>query len=109
MALLLQQALAHGVAPGYARRLLYTFEAGEPGTAEESLAHPPTPTLVEPLTDRELEVLRLLRTDLTGPEMAAALVVSVNTIKTHIKHIYSKLNVHCRYEAVQRAAEIGLL
>ena len=65
--------------------------------------------LVEPLSDRELDVLHLLNTDLSGPEIAAKLVVSVNTVKTHMKHIYDKLNVHSRYEAVERAKELGLL
>jgi LuxR family maltose regulon positive regulatory protein len=53
--------------------------------------------------------LRLLRTDFSGPDLAAELVVSMNTVKTHIKRIYSKLNVHSRYEAIERARELGLL
>jgi LuxR family maltose regulon positive regulatory protein len=109
MARLLREAVAHGVAPGYAGQLLDGFEAGESEPAEDLLAPAPTPALVDPLTDRELEVLRLLRTDLSGPEIAEELVVSSNTIKTHIKHIYSKLNVHSRYEAVVRARELDLL
>ena len=64
---------------------------------------------LDPLSDRELEVLRLLDTDLTGPEIAAELTVSVNTVKTHIKRIYNKLDVHSRYEAVVRAKGAGLL
>jgi LuxR family maltose regulon positive regulatory protein len=109
MALLLQKALAHDIAPGYVRRLLDAFEVWESGTAQGSPAYHATTTLVDPLTDRELEVLHLLRTDLSGPEIAAELMVSMNTIKTHIKHIYGKLNVHSRYEAVQRARELDLL
>jgi LuxR family maltose regulon positive regulatory protein len=54
-------------------------------------------------------MLRLLNTDLSGPEIAAELVVSVNTVKTHIRRIYSKLNAHSRYEAVERAREMNLL
>jgi LuxR family maltose regulon positive regulatory protein len=76
---------------------------------EDSLAHPGTPTLADPLTHRELEVLRLLPTSLSGPEIAVELVVSINTVKTHIKRIYSKLNVHSRYEAIERARELDLL
>jgi LuxR family maltose regulon positive regulatory protein len=109
IALLLQEAVARGAAPGYAERLLDAFEAWEPRTEEDSRTHPPTFALVDPLTERELEVLRLLPTDLSGPEIAAELVVSINTVKTHIKRIYSKLNVHSRHEAVQRATELDLL
>ena len=55
------------------------------------------------------EVLRLLRTELSGPEMARELYVSVNTVKTHTKRIYDKLGAHSRYEAVERAHELGLI
>ena len=61
------------------------------------------------LSDRELEVLRLLATDLTGPEIAARLYVSVNTLRTHTKHIFTKLAVNTRRSAVSRAAELHLL
>ena len=63
----------------------------------------------EGLSDRELEVLRLLATDLTGPEIARHLFVSVNTLRTHTKHIFTKLDVNTRRAAVRRAAELGLL
>jgi LuxR family maltose regulon positive regulatory protein len=64
---------------------------------------------LERLSNRELEVLRLLNTDLSAPEIAVELVVSVNTVRTHIKRIYSKLDAHSRYEAVGRARELDLL
>jgi LuxR family maltose regulon positive regulatory protein len=64
--------------------------------------------LVDPLSDRELDVLRLLRTDLSGPEIARQLHVSLNTLRTHTKHIYTKLDAGNRREAVRRAAELGL-
>ncbi len=60
------------------------------------------------LSDRELDVLKLLRSDLSGPEIARALHVSVNTLRTHTKHIYTKLGATNRREAVSRAAELGL-
>ena len=62
----------------------------------------------EPLSERELEVLRLLRTDLSGPEIARELMVSLNTLRTHTKNIYSKLGVNNRRAAVRRAEELDL-
>jgi LuxR family transcriptional regulator, maltose regulon positive regulatory protein len=64
---------------------------------------------VDPLSERELEVLRLLTTDLSGPEIARELVVSVNTVRTHIKNVYMKLGVNNRRAAVRLAQELGLL
>ena len=61
------------------------------------------------LSDRELQVLRLLGSELTGPEIARELFVSHNTIRTHTKHIYTKLDVSSRRAAVSRARERGLL
>ena len=65
--------------------------------------------LVEPLSDRELDVLRLLGTDLDGPGIARHLVVSVHTVRTHTKNIYAKLGVTSRRAAVRRAADLDLL
>ncbi len=65
--------------------------------------------LVEPLSERELDVLRLLRSELSGPEMAGQLVVSVNTLRTHTRNIYAKLGVTSRRAALRRAEELGLL
>jgi LuxR family maltose regulon positive regulatory protein len=66
-------------------------------------------SLVDPLSQRELEVLRLLDSDLTGPEIARELYVSVNTLRTHTKRIFTKLDVTTRAAAVRRAHERGLL
>jgi LuxR family maltose regulon positive regulatory protein len=65
--------------------------------------------LVEPLSERELDVLRLLRTELDGPAIARELIVSLNTLRTHTKSIYAKLGVSSRRAAVRRAEELGLL
>jgi LuxR family maltose regulon positive regulatory protein len=65
--------------------------------------------LVEPLSERELDVLRLLAGDLDGPAIANELFVSINTVRTHTKNIYAKLGVNSRRTAVRRAAELGLL
>ena len=64
---------------------------------------------VEGLSAREVEVLRLRATDLSGPEVARELYVSLNTLRTHTKHIFSKLDVNSRQAAVRRAGELDLL
>lgn len=65
--------------------------------------------LAEPLSESELRVLRYLPTNLRGPEIAGELFVSLNTVRTHLRHIYAKLGVHDRTEAVARARALGLL
>ena len=65
--------------------------------------------VVDPLSDRELEVLRLLATDLDGPDVARRLVVSLNTLRTHTRNIYAKLGVNSRRAAVRRAGELNML
>ena len=65
--------------------------------------------LADPLSERELEVLRRLDSDLTGPELARQLFVSLNTLRTHTKRIFTKLDVTNRTAAVRRARELGLL
>lgn len=97
---LLRELDRQGRVPPSARLLLRAARAG--GTAAGS-------TLVDPLSARELEVLRLLDGEQTGPEIARALVLSLNTVRTHTKSIYAKLGVGSRRAAVRRAAELGLL
>jgi LuxR family maltose regulon positive regulatory protein len=65
--------------------------------------------MIEPLIERELEVMRLLENDLDGPGMARELSVSLATVRTHTRNIYAKLGVNSRRTAVRRAAELGLL
>jgi LuxR family maltose regulon positive regulatory protein len=65
--------------------------------------------LIEPLSGREVDVLRLLASDLGGPDIARELVVSLNTVRTHTKNIYAKLGVNNRRAAVRRAEELHLL
>jgi LuxR family maltose regulon positive regulatory protein len=73
------------------------FEAAEPAR------------LLEPLSESETRVLRYLPTNLSAPEIANELYLSVNTIKTHIRNVYTKLGTHSRNEAVARARALGLL
>ena len=67
------------------------------------------PSLIEPLSNRELEVLQLLDTSMTSNEVAEALFIAVSTVRVHIKHIYAKLGVSRRFEAIQRAKELRLI
>jgi LuxR family maltose regulon positive regulatory protein len=90
-----------GMTPGYVRRLLAAINKTGDST-------PVIPGLIEPLSERELDVLRLLGTDLGGPEIARELVVSLNTVRTHTKNIYAKLGVNNRRAAVRRARELDL-
>lgn len=83
---------------------------GGPGGPVGAPERPPRARAVDPdeLSDRELDVLRPLRSDLSGPDIARELHVSLNTLRTHTRHIYTKLGVTNRREAVTRAAERGL-
>jgi LuxR family maltose regulon positive regulatory protein len=77
--------------------------------ASASDTRPPTPPGPEPLSEREAEVLQLLATALTGPEIAGRLFMSINTFRTHTRHIFTKLDVNTRRGAVSRAGELNLL
>jgi LuxR family transcriptional regulator, maltose regulon positive regulatory protein len=101
MAILLQHAAKHGIAPTYVRQLLTAFPRSDDRAVVKQAQ-------LEPLSERELEVLRLLGTDLDGSEIARELVVSLNTMRTHTKNIYNKLGVNSRRAAVRRAEELHL-
>jgi len=99
------------IMPTYAGKLLAALGA-EPLVSAGQVSHPTFPTLpplIEPLSDRELEVLRLFKTELSGPEIARELVIALSTVRTHTKGIYSKLNVNSRRAAVKRATELNLI
>ena len=103
---LLDAAAKHGAAADQAGRLLASDRL--PTEQDAAPAPPPAGTLVDPLSERELDVLRLLRSELSGPDIARELVVSLNTVRTHTKSIYTKLGVNSRQAAVRRATELGL-
>jgi LuxR family transcriptional regulator, maltose regulon positive regulatory protein len=101
MASLLRTAAKQRIAPGYARRLLAAVNRSQDTPVRQGL--------IEPLSERELDVLRLLSSDLDGPDIARELTVSLNTLRTHTKSIYAKLGVSSRRAAVRQAAELNLL
>jgi LuxR family transcriptional regulator, maltose regulon positive regulatory protein len=102
MSSLLHRAVSKGITVGYASKLLAAMQAGERVVFE-----PGHSGLVEPLSERELQVLRLLDSALTNEEIGRQLYVSVNTIRTHIRNIYAKLGVNRRGDAVLRAKELN--
>ena len=89
-----------GFSLSYAKKLLAVFKATTP---------PKMKGLMDPMSDRELEVLYLIAAGLTNKEIAEKLFISLNTVKTHTKNINSKLSVNSRTKAVARAKELGLL
>jgi LuxR family maltose regulon positive regulatory protein len=105
---LLQQAAARGAAPDYVNRLLAALGAERKETISTPSSQSTSP-LVEPLTSRETEVLRLLGEGYSNQQIAEALVVTLNTVKKHASSIYGKLGVRSRTQAVVRAQELGLL
>jgi LuxR family maltose regulon positive regulatory protein len=104
-----------GVKGEYVRELLAAFAAEATRLEiDTTAAGPPSSVvarqpLLEPLTDREMEVLGLLAEGLTNPEIGQRLVISLPTVKTHARNIYGKLGVHGRREAVREARALGIL
>ena len=105
MAQLLYQAAARGIAPQYAGKLLAAFPAAEPPAKPRQ----PHMEMIEPLSEREIEVLQLIAEGLSNREIAQKLFLSVNTVKVHTYNIYSKLSVHSRTQAVAQARVLGVL
>jgi LuxR family maltose regulon positive regulatory protein len=115
---LLRQAILENFYPGYAHKLLMALEgqtrrgaafrierapaAGEAGRAS-------TPILLEPLTDRERQVLRLLAAGLSSTEVAGELVLSTGTVRSYMKSLYAKLDAHSREEAIEKGQAAGVI
>ena len=91
----------------YVNKLLTAFT--QPVSVPKSAIIHQKSDMTEPLSEREREVLKLLRTDLRGPEIASQLFVSLNTFRTHTKNIFNKLGVNNRRAAVRRAEELNLI
>jgi LuxR family maltose regulon positive regulatory protein len=111
MARLLSAAAGRGVMPGYTGKLLAAFaaEADRSQDGSRSPAATPPQPLEEPLSQRELEVLRLIAQGLSNQEICERLFLALSTVKGHNWIIFDKLQVHRRTEAVARARELGLL
>ncbi|HYI24648.1 MAG TPA: LuxR C-terminal-related transcriptional regulator, partial [Thermomicrobiales bacterium] len=107
MARLLSEALKRGIMPGYTSRLLAAIGGGTPGGDHPRASH--VPGVVEPLSQRELEVLRLIAQGLSNHEIGERLYLALSTVKGHNRVIFAKLDVQRRTEAVARARELGLL
>jgi LuxR family maltose regulon positive regulatory protein len=103
---LLHQARTARITPDYVDLLLAEFSRDAKGQPVETAV---TSGLVEPLSERELDVLKLLAQGCTDKKIAEGLVIARETVHKHLKNIYGKLEVHSRTEAIQRARELGLL
>jgi LuxR family maltose regulon positive regulatory protein len=100
---LLRETVTRDIMPGYVQELLAALETDRVQVETASAS-----ALIEPLSERELEVLHMLKTDLSGPEIARELVIALSTMRTHTQNIYSKLGVSNRREAVRKAEELNL-
>jgi len=109
MARLLYKALSRGIAPDYVRQLLGAFPVDESEQAASTKSKVDQSELIEPLSDREIEVLQLIAEGLTNQEISSRLYVTLNTVKTHTRNIYAKLGVHTRTQAVARGRTLGLI
>jgi LuxR family maltose regulon positive regulatory protein len=109
MARLLYEAVSQGQGTDYARRLLGAFPPAEVAEAAQPEVEAANEELFEPLSDRELDVLRLIDRGLSNQEIGEHLFVSVHTVKSHVKNLFAKLDAHSRTAAVNKARGLGIL
>ncbi len=108
MAELLSTAAKQGIRPDYVGKLLAAFK-GEMQDEQPKASVPGSSSLIEPLSQRELEILKLIAQGLSNREISERLFLAVDTIKGHNRKIFDKLQVQSRTEAIARALELGLL
>ena len=101
--------LKRDISPDYTSRLLEAFPVAELDQTDSSKAPVPKSGIVEPLSDRELEVLQLIAEGLTNQEISSRFFISMNTVKAHTRNIYAKFSVKSRTQAVAKARTLGLL
>jgi len=109
MARLLYKALENGISPEYVQRLLAAFPVAESGEDTSTKGPVDQSGLIDPLSEREIEVLQMIANGLTNQEISDRLFLSVHTVKTHTRNIYGKLGAHHRTEAVVKAKAFGIL
>ncbi|MBF6611892.1 MAG: LuxR family transcriptional regulator [Chloroflexi bacterium] len=109
MCQLMSEAAARGIMPDYISKLLGALEAKKPGLGSEGPNLKSAQPLIEPLSQRELEILQLITRGFSNHEISQRLFLALSTVKGHNRIIFSKLQVQRRTEAVARARELGLL
>jgi ATP/maltotriose-dependent transcriptional regulator MalT len=116
MARLLRAGRAQGIAPSYISKLLAAFGKDEGGTMKDEVPSAPlhpssfiAQPLVEPLTERELEILQLIAEGLSNQAIAERLIIAVSTVKRHVNNLFGKLAVQSRTQALLRARELKIL
>ncbi|NLC14543.1 MAG: AAA family ATPase [Chloroflexi bacterium] len=113
MTTLLKSLRNRGVSVEYTTKLLAAFqlpdEAPKIGSTGSTPLSSLSADLIEPLSERELDVLRFLNSHLSVPEIAREMLIAPSTLRTHIQNIFLKLNVHGRLEALQKARDLGLI
>jgi len=109
MASLLYEALSRDIAPEYVRQLLAAFPVSEPEQTDPPKSQDTESGFIEPLSDREIEILQLIADGLTNQEIASRLIISSHTVKAHTRNIYGKLDAHNRTQAVAKARALGIL
>jgi LuxR family maltose regulon positive regulatory protein len=109
MARLLYKALSKEIAPDYVKRLLAAFPTEEQEKTIALKSQDSDSEWIEPLSEREIEVLGLIAEGLSNQEISSRLYVSLNTVKAHTRNIYSKIGVNSRTHAVSKARTLGIL